>query len=365
MKINIKGPIISDGDQWIYNWFGIPATSPTKVSSAIDAAVKNHSNELTVVINSGGGSVFSASEIYTSLKSFKGKVNVEIVGIAASAASVIAMAGTAISMSPTAQLMIHNASTVAFGDYREMDDTSGFLQNVNNSIINAYTKKTGKSVDELKSMMDEETWMTAQQALEHGFIDAIMFEDERTAVASVERPELVNGVIPKEVIDKVRNELLKDRGNSISHIQTDDPLASITTNNTNESEGNQVMNLEELKNNHPELYNQIKNEGLEEGVRAERSRIQAIDELAMPGNEELVNKAKFESGISAEALAVEIIKAEKQRGSQFLNARQEDADQLENVQSTNAPENNKDSKQLAEEHAKAMAEYANKKRGAK
>lgn len=112
MRVDIKGPVINDGDQWIYDYFGIPAVSPGKVLNLIDQAIKNGHKELQVVINSGGGSVFSASEIYTTLKSFGGTVNVEIVGVAASAASVIAMAGTNVSMSPTAQMMIHNQQIV-------------------------------------------------------------------------------------------------------------------------------------------------------------------------------------------------------------------------------------------------------------
>ena len=366
MKINIKGPIISDGDSWIYRWFGIPAVSPASISSMIEAAVRNHSKELTVVINSGGGSVFAASEIYTELKSFNGSVNVEIVGIAASAASVIAMAGSKISMSPTAQLMIHNAATGSWGDYREMDHTSEFLQNTNKSIINAYTMKTGKTEEELKNMMDKETWMTAQQALEHGFIDTVMFEQEKAAVANIDRRELVNGVLPPEVIEKVRNELLKEKGHSI--VSQLPPLVDPVNqaeNNIKNKEEPKVMNEEQFKTEHQELYNQIRNAAMNEGIKAERARIQDIEELAMSGNEELVNKAKFETGISAEALAVEIIKAEKQRGANFLTARQEDANQLENIESTDAPENKKDNKQKAEEEAKAMAAYANKKRGVK
>jgi ATP-dependent Clp protease, protease subunit len=359
VRINIKGPIISDGDQWIYDWFGIPAASPAKVSRKIDEAVRNQSKELTVVINSGGGSVFAASEIYTDLKSFKGTVNVEIVGIAASAASVLAMAGKNVSMSPTAQVMIHNAATGTWGDYRDMDHTSDFLQKVNQSIMNAYIAKTGKTADDLKAMMDAETWMTAQEAKEAGFIDAIMFENEINAVANIERPELVNGMLPKEVIDKMRNELANDRSRLVVN-------ASTETGPINNTEGvKQPMNLEQLKNDHPELFNQVKNTGYEEGVTAERGRIQAIEDLALPGNEELINKAKFETGVSAEAVAMEIIKAEKQRGQNRLQNAIDDAAPLNNVEGAVAPEPKEASNQKADEEAEAIANAINKKRGAK
>lgn len=207
MNINIRGPIISDSEQQIYDYFNIPATSPGIINKQLESAKKTKSTKVTVLINSGGGSVFSASEIYTALKSFSGEVVVQIVGLAASAASLIAMAGRRVDMSPTAQLMIHNASVSVQGDYRTMNHTSEFLQNINKSIMNAYTAKTGLSETKLKAMMDKETWMNAQKAKELGFIDTIMFEQEMAAVASFDMPLLTNGTLPQAVIDKMRQEL--------------------------------------------------------------------------------------------------------------------------------------------------------------
>ncbi len=326
MKISIKGPIINDGDQWIYDWFGIPATSPTKVSNAINKALLNQATDITVLINSGGGSVFSASEIYTALKSFSGNVKVEIVGIAASAASVIAMAGTVVEMSPTAQLMIHNASTSAAGDYQVMDQTSDFLQNVNKSIMNAYTAKTGKDETYLKTMMDNETWMTAQQAIEHGFIDTIMFEQEKSAAANTNHSDLVNGELPQEVLDKVRNQLLKDKS-----LNTMNSVTPPTPNKPENNKEDSPMDLDKLKNEHPDLYEKVKNIGFEEGQNAENTRIKEIEELATPGNENLVQAAKFENSSTAAELAVAIVKAEKAKGANFLQNVQKDAEPLDQV----------------------------------
>lgn len=198
MKINIKGPIISSNDAWIYDWLGIEATSPKSVNKAIEKA---NGDDLEVEINSGGGSVFAGSEIYTALKSYKGNVTVRIVGLAASAASVIAMAGNRILMSPTAQIMIHNATARSSGDYRDMDHTSEVLKNTNKTIANAYKIKTGKTEEELLELMDKETWMTADRAKELGFIDEIMFDDDLDLVASVD----YSGLLPKETIEKIRN----------------------------------------------------------------------------------------------------------------------------------------------------------------
>ena len=197
MKVNIKGPIVGNSDAWIYEWFGIEATSPSMVDKVIEKA---NGEDLEVEINSGGGSVFAGSEIYTALKSYPGNVTVKIVGLAASAASVIAMAGKKVMMSPTAQMMIHNVSSCAEGDYREMEHTAEILKNANNTIANAYRLKTGKEQDELLSLMNKETWMTAQKAKELGFIDEIMFEDIQLAASTS-----YSGLLPPEVINKMRN----------------------------------------------------------------------------------------------------------------------------------------------------------------
>lgn len=199
-KINVKGPIISSEDAWIYAWFGIEATSPKKVNNDIANA---NGDDLEVEINSGGGSVFAGSEIYTALKSYEGNVTVKIVGLAASAASVIAMAGKKIMMSPTAQLMIHNVSTYADGDYRDMEHAAEVLKNANDTIANAYRLKTGMEQEELLALMDKESWFTAQKAKEHGFIDEVMFEQVQLVASSY------SGMLPPEVIQTMRNSRLK------------------------------------------------------------------------------------------------------------------------------------------------------------
>jgi len=197
VKVNIKGPIVGNSEAWIYEYFGIEATSPSMIDKAIEKA---NGEDLEVEINSGGGSVFAGSEIYTALKSYKGNVTVKIVGLAASAASVIAMAGEKVMMSPTAQIMIHNVSSWAEGDYREMEHTADILKNANDTIANAYRLKTGKEQKELLSLMDNETWMTAQKAKELGFIDEVMFEDIQLAASTS-----YSGLLPPEVIAKMRN----------------------------------------------------------------------------------------------------------------------------------------------------------------
>lgn len=196
--VKIKGVIVPNDSKWIYEWFEIDATSPNDVAKALESA---NGENVDVEINSPGGSVYDGSEIYTALKSYPGRVNIKIVGVAASAASVIAMAGDHVQISPTAQIMIHNVSSYAGGDYRDLEHEASVLKNYNKSIANAYILKTGLSQDELLALMDDETWLTAQQAKEKGFADEIMFDTSNQLVASLNQSQM----LPHAVIEKIRN----------------------------------------------------------------------------------------------------------------------------------------------------------------
>lgn len=200
IDIEIKGDIIEDDNQWIYDWIGWNYTSPKNVINQLKQA---NGQPITLKINSQGGSVFAASEIYTELREYKGEVNIQIVGLAASAASVIAMAGRS-SMSPTAQLMVHNVSTSASGDYRAMDHASEILKNANDTIANAYIAKSGMSREQALELMNNETYLSAQKAKELGLIDEIMFEENSTIVLNNKVDMgLYNSFssIPKEILN--------------------------------------------------------------------------------------------------------------------------------------------------------------------
>ena len=132
------------------------------------------SGNITVWINSPGGDCVAAAQIYNMLMDYKGNVTVKIDGIAASAASVIAMAGSKVLMSPVSMMMIHNPMTIAFGDSAEMQKAIEMLGSVKDSIINAYEIKTGLSRAKLSHLMDAETWMDANKAVELGFADEVI-----------------------------------------------------------------------------------------------------------------------------------------------------------------------------------------------
>lgn len=162
----LNGPISDE------SWFGDEVT-PKLFKDELAAG----DGPISVWINSPGGDVFAAAQIYNMLMDYPNAVTVMIDGLAASAASVIAMAGTEVQMSPVAMMMIHNPATVAIGDSEEMKKAVKMLDEVKESIMNAYEIKTGLSRDRISRMMDAESWFNANKAVELGFADKIMFSE--------------------------------------------------------------------------------------------------------------------------------------------------------------------------------------------
>ncbi len=199
-QIKIKGPIISKDVKWIYDLFEMDSTTAFDVENELPT----DGSPIEILINSPGGYVDEGSEIYYLLKQYKGEVTTDIVGTAASAASVIAMAGDKVRISPTGQIMIHNVSGGARGDYKQLSHQASVLKNFNKSIANAYMLKTGLSQEKLLDLMNKETWLNAQQAKEMGFVDEILFDTSNQFVASIE-----SGMLPSDVINKMRN--MKDK----------------------------------------------------------------------------------------------------------------------------------------------------------
>lgn len=183
-------------------WFGDEIT-PAMFRDELESG----SGDITVWINSPGGDCFAAAQIYNMLMEYKGNVKVKIDGIAASAASVIAMAGTTVEMSPVAMLMIHNPMTAAIGDSREMQKAIEMLGEVKESIINAYALKTGVSRNKLSKLMDAETWMNAKKALELGFADSIMFSgnEKEDDEDDVEAMLFSRAAVNNSLVDKLRS----------------------------------------------------------------------------------------------------------------------------------------------------------------
>lgn len=167
--------LVLNGEISDETWFGDEVT-PRLFAKELDAGTGN----ITVWINSPGGDVFAAAQIYNMLMEYKGDVTVKVDALAASAASVIAMAGTTVLMSPVGMMMIHNPMTIAIGDSKEMQKAGEMLDEVKESIMNAYEIKTGLNRTRISHLMDAESWFNARKAVELGFADGILNGEQST-----------------------------------------------------------------------------------------------------------------------------------------------------------------------------------------
>lgn len=169
--------------------------------AAFKRELLSNEGNITIWLNSPGGDCVAASQIYSMLMDYKGNVTIKIDGIAASAASVIAMAGTEVLMAPTALMMVHNPLTVAIGDSEEMKKAIDMLDEVKESIINAYEIRTGMSRTKLSHLMDAETWMSANKAIELGFADGVLEDEKRNGSEDVtyafSRKAVTNSLLDK------------------------------------------------------------------------------------------------------------------------------------------------------------------------
>ena len=215
-----KRTLLLDGEISDETWCGDEVT-PAIFRSELNAA----EGDIDLWINSPGGDCCAAAQIYNMLMEYKGNVTVKIDGIAASAASVVAMAGTTVEMSPVATIMIHNPMTVSIGDTHEMERTITFLSEIKESIINAYELKTGLSRAKISRLMDAETWMNAKKAVELGFADSVLYENREHLTGEAadglifSRAAVMNSLLSKfgQGTHNVDAEPFKKRLFSISH----------------------------------------------------------------------------------------------------------------------------------------------------
>ena len=237
-KIEIKGAIIPNNSIEAYKKEG------KEYTALQDIELPSSSQPVEVIINSGGGDVFTGSEIYSRLKDHKGQVIVKIVGVCASIASVIAMAGDTVEMSPTGLFMIHNAMTWTYGNTKEHRKQIEALEVINNSIALAYQNKTGLPMDTIRELMEEETWFSCDRALEYGFVDKQMFIEKisREMVASILEhvPEQGRYLFMENVIKK-----------NLDKIDANIEELKSIENNKDQSYGQKLMTLgvKEKKNN--------------------------------------------------------------------------------------------------------------------
>ena len=217
-----KRTLLLDGEISDETWWGDEVT-PQIFRSELNAA----EGDIDLWINSPGGDCYAAAQIYNMLMEYKGNVAVKIDGIAASAASVVAMAGSTVEISPLGLMMLHNPMTVSIGDTHEMERTITFLAEIKESIINSYELKTGLSRAKISRLMDAETWMNAKKAVELGFADSVLYADVQRPLTETadglifSRAAVTNSLLSKfgqgTKANNVDAEPLKRRLFSISH----------------------------------------------------------------------------------------------------------------------------------------------------
>jgi ATP-dependent protease ClpP protease subunit len=318
--------LILYGDISTYSWWGDEIT-PKQFSDDLNAL--GDVQEIVVRLNSSGGDVFAANAIYTRLKDHQAKITVKVDGWAASAATIVAMAGDTIEIPANAVFMIHDPKMGVFGYFsaEEFVKLSENLAVIKQSIINGYALKTGKDKAEISELMTKATWYDGQQAVEAGFCDSVMFGEVSTEVENASC--IIVNSIPFNIdrYPNVPTELLKPRlpggqaGNVINNSGAFDLSDSQKDKNKSEKTKNggtgnmEIKNVDELTAAYPDLVKQV----AETAAAAERKRIQDIENIALPGFEEIVNKAKFENPAAAADVAMSIVAEQKKQGKNYLD----------------------------------------------
>lgn len=199
VTIQMNGEVIPSDYADVYDYLGYENINPKAIKQALNEA---NGSEVELEINSPGGYVDAGSEIYTALKEYSGKVTAKITGQACSAASWIALAADRVEMSPTAQMMIHRASTISIGNSDDLASDLNALNSLDKSFVDLYSQRTGLDAQEVYRLMCNTTWMNAKEAVDKGFADEIMFQNDK-------KPALVNAdgslSVKPDTINKIKN----------------------------------------------------------------------------------------------------------------------------------------------------------------
>jgi ATP-dependent Clp protease, protease subunit len=271
--------------------------------------------EIVVKLNSQGGDVFAGLHIYQVLKEHKAHITVRVEGLAASIASTIAMAGDKVIMPKGSMMMMHNPWTYTAGEANELRQTADVLDSIRDALVEVYVAKTGLDEEEIKSLLDSETWMTSSQAVERGFADEI--EENLQISASIRgKTAVINGVEMDWSQFEDAPELPKEAGakpsvlDKVSAVLASRPKPEPKPEPKPQPSASNELTIEMLASQHPDLYAAV----LAEGTKKERDRIKALDELStVPSAKAIIEKAKYETGATAEAVAVDVLKAESNR----------------------------------------------------
>lgn len=397
-KINIKGPIVDNDTAWIYEYFGWDCTYPAAVARGLEEA---NGEDVVLEINSPGGLVVAGYDIYTSIMQYEGNVTAHVI-VACSAATLLVCAADKALISDTGIFMIHNAQGRASGDYRDLQMETNTLKEIDEGIINAYVRKTGMSREDIQELMDQDTYMSPQTALQHGFIDGYMFGDPNakkmseenaagflTSIVAADMPiipenkakelmqalrsieSLHEGDAQKQSEEITMNQLKKLCEDKVAPVQPEENKveeqnfgAGAVSGNKTKGETN--MTLEEFLAENPEAQNEVNNmraAAQEEGMQAERERLQSLDAIAGTVTKEALNAAKYgENPVDGPTLAYQAMtNGEKLASSYMAKAIEDNAGSGAKDVGVGSP----DAGQEPTNEADDMASYVNKANGGK
>ncbi len=329
VKIEVKGQLMSNNIAQVYHYFGWDACCPKDISAKLREAA---GDEVILEINSPGGYCSAGYEMYTLLMDYEGKVTAHVIE-AASAASLLVCAADEALASDTCIFMIHNTQSSTSGDYRDMQASAEALKEFNAGIINAYVRKTGKTREELQALMDNETYMSAQTAIENGFIDGYLFGSpdgqgiEGTAdVQGRAVLQAVNSAFPV-ITDEKAKEIMVLLKMQETSLKTGSEINS-TVNNTGKGDKTN-MTLEEMYTEHPELRDEVAaivKDAETKGADIERGRLEALDKIAHNVAGDALEEAKYGNNrIDARELAYQAMLKDRQMAKNYMDEAVEDS----------------------------------------
>lgn len=341
-EIMVYGEICSDGWKWVSS-----DVSANDFDKLLKEAKGKGAKSLTVRINSGGGEVYQAVAMRTMLMNCGMEVDVQIEGLCASAATLLCcVPGTRVTMSEGSEYMIHNPSGIIWGNAKDMESYAVTLRTLEKDFASIYEKRCGLDAEQIRAMMDEETWMNCETAKELGFVDEVLEGAESPAASA-------------HMMDTMRR-MYRNMPRNMA-VEEVSPAPEGATENK-ETEDKEEKNGMEIKNatpemvmaENPELHSQI----MQAGAAAERERIQDIDDMTPPGYEEMAQKAKAD-GTSAMDYHKAVVKMQRQKGAEYLKERQQETAPAAKVEAGEPKDMDGESEKNAiEANAKAVAQLA-------
>lgn len=364
-----------------YKWEDDDVTA-TDFDKALKEARKNGAKNLNIRINSPGGDVYSAVAMRSMVMNAGfDNVRVLVEGLCASAATLFATIPNAhVVIAEGSEFMIHNPMTIAWGNANEMQKTVDHLHKMEDQFHGMYAAKTGKEEDQIKEWMDATTWFTAKEAVENGFCDELLASESIAACVTREDMALMKAIygdVPEQVteqdaafpyggaLEAIQNmHLFGDNAhecvvpNANNPVSNGTPVAGVPTENTskkgdNPMELNENTTVEQLREANPALLTQVQ----QDAVAAERERLSDIDALTVPGYEDMAEQAKA-NGTSAADFHKQIVAAMKQKGTNFMQARQQETAPAAQVAGGQPQDNGRTEEQEIQDNAKAIAELA-------